>query len=217
MLRYDERLRTLALGFAMLAGFVDTIGFLMSGGLFVSFMSGNSTRLAIGFSETSSLVGQAAMLIALFVLGVVTNVVVCARVGAAQRKVTACAVVAVLLVASATLQSLAWPRGTVWAVCLAMGAANVVFQREGEVSIGVTYMTGNLVRLGYRIAYALLGQDRTAWLPYLLLWIAFVLGGIGGALTYRASAALCLWAAAAFAMVLVVVARVLTRPRYRSA
>ena len=34
-----------------LAGYVDATGFLMLGGFFVSFMSGNSTRLGVGLIE----------------------------------------------------------------------------------------------------------------------------------------------------------------------
>ena len=34
-----------------LAGFVDAVAFIQSGGFFVSFMSGNSTRMAVGFVQ----------------------------------------------------------------------------------------------------------------------------------------------------------------------
>lgn len=43
--------RTLAVLLSALAGYVDSLGFLQLGGLFVSFMSGNSTRLAVGISH----------------------------------------------------------------------------------------------------------------------------------------------------------------------
>lgn len=54
MLRHDRRVRVLAACFSGVAGYVDAIGFLMTGGFFVSFMSGNSTRLGIGLAEGSS-------------------------------------------------------------------------------------------------------------------------------------------------------------------
>ena len=38
------------------------------------------------------------------------------------------------------------------AMALAMGAENAVFEREGEVHIGLTYMTGTLVKFGQRLA-----------------------------------------------------------------
>ena len=45
---YPPRLIGLAVALAALAGFVDAIAFTRLGGYFVSFMSGNSTRLGVG-------------------------------------------------------------------------------------------------------------------------------------------------------------------------
>ena len=55
-------------------------------------------------------------------------------------------------------------------MALAMGAENAVFERDGKVSIGLTYMTGTLVKVGQRLTGALFGGDRFAWAPYPLLW-----------------------------------------------
>ena len=41
----------LACALSALAGYVDGIGFIHLGGLFVSFMSGNSTRLGVMIAE----------------------------------------------------------------------------------------------------------------------------------------------------------------------
>lgn len=73
MRRYENRYRLLAIGLAVLAGFVDALGFLKLGGMFVSFMSGNSTRMAVGVAipaQGSLFVGA---LIAAFVLGVMVG------------------------------------------------------------------------------------------------------------------------------------------------
>jgi uncharacterized membrane protein YoaK (UPF0700 family) len=51
------------------AGFVDAVGFIALGGFFVSFMSGNSTRLGVGLIEAASAARLAAILIAAFVSG----------------------------------------------------------------------------------------------------------------------------------------------------
>ena len=61
---------------------------------------------------------------------------------------------------------------------------NTCFVRDGEVSVGVTYMTGTLVKLGQRLGATLLGGDRWAWSPYLLLWLALAAGAVGGAVSY---------------------------------
>ncbi len=47
----DLRNLVLALALSALAGFFDGIGFLHLGGLFVSFMSGNSTRMSVSLAE----------------------------------------------------------------------------------------------------------------------------------------------------------------------
>lgn len=115
-----------------MAGFTDVIGFLASGGIFVSFMSGNSTRLALGIAQPSIAGLAAATLIALFVPGVILNVLVSGRASAPRRSAAppprrpaiATAGVALLLVAAAVLQMLSWTYGVVGTLCLAMGASN---------------------------------------------------------------------------------------------
>ena len=67
----DSR-RNIALACALsaLAGYVDGIGFVHLGGLFVSFMSGNSTRMGVSLAQGQWVTAaQALGLIALFVTG----------------------------------------------------------------------------------------------------------------------------------------------------
>ena len=87
-------------------------------------------------------------------------------------------------------------------MAVAMGAENAVFERDGEVSIGLTYMTGALVKLGQKITAALLGGDPFAWVPYLLLWLGLVGGAVAGAIAYPAVGLDALWIPAAAAAVL---------------
>jgi len=47
MLSHDSPSQKLAIGLALLAGFIDALGYFSLGGVFVSFMSGNSTRFAV--------------------------------------------------------------------------------------------------------------------------------------------------------------------------
>jgi uncharacterized membrane protein YoaK (UPF0700 family) len=205
MIRYDRNAQRLAICLAMLAGFVDAVGFLKLGGLFVSFMSGNSTRLAVGLAEGSILAVRAGLLIAAFVIGVVAGSLLSAR--AANRKATVLATVSAVLFAAAMLDLLGLGTTATAAMAIAMGCANTVFQRDGEVSIGVTYMTGTLVKLGQRIADALHGGDRTAWIPYLLLWLGLVMGAVAGSIGYIRIGMASLWIAASGAALLALVAR----------
>ena len=201
MIHYDRRLRSLAILLAMLAGFVDAIGFLRLGGMFVSFMSGNSTRLAVGIAAGSATAVLAATLIAAFVSGVVAGSLLSAS-APLNRKPLVLIAVAVLLGAAALLSHWHFDRAAVLIMAFAMGCANTVLQRDGEVSVGVTYMTGALVKVGQRIGAALLGGDPLGWLLFLLLWLGLVTGGIIGAISYAYVGMDCLWAASAAAFIL---------------
>ncbi|MFN9499121.1 MAG: DUF1275 family protein [Erythrobacteraceae bacterium] len=49
MHRYDPARQRLAFGLAGLAGLVDATGFVVAGGYFTSFMSGNTTRMGVSW------------------------------------------------------------------------------------------------------------------------------------------------------------------------
>ena len=66
----SRRNLALACSLSALAGYVDGVGFLHLGGMFVSFMSGNSTRLGVSLAEGHwSNAAGAIGVIALFVTG----------------------------------------------------------------------------------------------------------------------------------------------------
>lgn len=206
MIRYNRSARALAIGLALLAGFVDAIGFLFSGGLFVSFMSGNSTRLAVGLADGQAIAVLAAMLIAGFVSGVVLGNLLGARWPAARNAISL-AFVTLLLGLAGAFGLASQDRLLLLSLTLAMGCTNTIFQRDGDVTIGVTYMTGALVRLGQRIADALRGGKRWDWLPYLLLWSGLVAGAIMGAVTFAHIGLHSLWIAMLLAGIMAVWAR----------
>jgi uncharacterized membrane protein YoaK (UPF0700 family) len=198
MIRYERRIQFLAVGLSALAGFVDATGFLKLGGFFVSFMSGNTTRLAVGLAAGAPTAAIAACLVGLFVLGVMAGTLT-RHAARHQRPALILALVATLLAAAALLGMLGIPQGAVIAMTLAMGAENAVFAEAGEVRIGLTYMTGTLVKFGQRLAAALLGADHMAWAPYLLLWLGLAAGAIAGALLYPRLGLNNLWLAAVVA------------------
>lgn len=178
-----------------MAGYVDAVGFLMTGGFFVSFMSGNSTRLAVGLADHAAYASFALGLIVLFVVGVALGALV-GRLAKDRRGVAVLVLVSILLAGAATLVSCGLEQFAVLMLAAAMGAENTVFAEDGEVRIGLTYMTGTLVKLGKRITAALLGEDRLGWAPYLLLWLGLVAGASLGATAYHYVGSQALWAAA---------------------
>jgi uncharacterized membrane protein YoaK (UPF0700 family) len=206
MTSYDRGSIALAAALSSLAGFVDAIGFLHLGGFFVSFMSGNSTRLgtsiARGNSHEALIAGG---IIATFVVGVMLGSFCRHFAGARFGRSAVLVVQAVLLATGAWLMPHDLEPFATGAVCLAMGMENSVFVRGGEVSIGLTYMTGTLVKMGQRLAGAMLGGPRFAWLGYFALWLALALGAVAGALTFAELGTDGLWIAsglaAAFALV----------------
>ena len=206
MTRYDKRVQALAIGLSALAGYVDAIGFIELGGFFVSFMSGNSTRLGVGLIERSHDAAIAGGLIATFVVGVIVGSLTGRMAGSHRRSVVLMLVAALLAVAAACSAIGATPIG-VAAMVLAMGAENSVFEQGDDVHIGLTYMTGALVKFGQRAAAALTGGDRFAWAPYILLWAGLVVGAVSGAATHQWLGLSGLWFAAAFAAAFAMIAR----------
>lgn len=162
-------------------------------------MSGNSTRLGASVAG-GEIIGIVSLLIAAFVGGVIAATLVGrgSRPGRRRR---------VMLLVSGLLASAAGSIGLVPApVTLAfaagaMGAENGVFADGGD-ALGLTYMTGALVKIGQRLALAMTGGPLLGWLPYALLWAGLIAGGIAGGVTYAAFGLHALWPAAAFALLL---------------
>ncbi len=204
MRRYDNGRQLLAIGLAVLAGFVDALGFLNLRGMFVSFMSGNSTRLAVGAETPVHGSLFAGALIAAFVVGVMAGTAAGTAAGRWRKQGVLALVLLVLTVACFAAMPVGLSAVPTLLMAAAMGAANAVFQRDGEVSIGVTYMTGTLVKLGQHLTFALSGGARFPWVPYLLLWLGLVLGAIAGAMMFRVFALQALWIAVAFTASLLV-------------
>ncbi|WP_284943678.1 YoaK family protein [Acidisoma cladoniae] len=204
MTRYDRRMQLLAAGLAALAGYVDASGFIASGGFFVSFMSGNSTRMGIGVAQGVVSGALAAGIIAVFICGVVVGALAGQAAGTG-RSFVVLALVAVVLGASAAAGALGVVPAAVALMAMAMGLVNNVFERK--VSVGLTYMTGSLVKLGQGIAGSLQGDSHAEWITYLLFWLSFVCGVLLGAVAYPHLGLRGLWGGALVAAVLAQVTR----------
>lgn len=199
MTRLDRRRQCVAIALSCLAGYVDAIAFIASGGYFVSFMSGNSTRLGVAVAG-GEIIGIVSLLIVAFVSGVAAATLVAGQRPGRRRRVMLL-VFGLLACAGASIGLVPVPVTLAFAAA-AMGAENGVFADGGD-AIGLTYMTGALVKVGQRIAQAMTGGERFGWLPYALLWAGLIMGGVAGGLAYAAVGLQALWLAAGCALLLI--------------
>ena len=198
--------RWMAVLLAALAGYVDSIGFLQLGGLFVSFMSGNTTRMAAGLAQGDwRLAGTAGLILLLFVSGAMLGAMV-ASGGGPRPRARVLAVEAALLLAAALAAGLGRPFIAVTCMVLAMGLENAVFLRNGQGGVGLTYMTGALVKIGHALAAALRGGALRDVIAPLMLWGGLTAGAILGALAFSMGGLVALYPAAGLAAALAVAA-----------
>lgn len=193
----------LAMTMAAMAGCIDAIGFIQLNGFFVSFMSGNSTRLAISVQHGNwSAAVMLLSIIGFFVTGTTLGAIVRNGMPSRYKAPGTLAMVSALLVVAALCDCLGVITASMLLIALAMGAENAVLQGDNTNPIGVTYMTGTLVKMGQHIALALQGGDKLAWLSYLLLWLGLIAGGIAGAFIFMHVGVYALWFPAVWATAL---------------
>jgi uncharacterized membrane protein YoaK (UPF0700 family) len=184
--RLDRNARLLAVSFAAMAGMVDAIGFLASGGFFLSFMSGNSTRLSVGLVDAAPYVGMVAALLTSFVTGVVAGSLIGRKnmLSPSRRQAFILIIISLLLFAAPLIANFGFLLIGLCFAAFCMGLESTLFEREGSVSFGLTYMTGALVKIGQGLATMISGGPRLEWMPYLLLWLGLIIGAAVGALMF---------------------------------
>lgn len=205
MILNDRQRRSFAMALAGMAGFVDSVGFLSAQGYFVSFMSGNTTRLgvALGTAPADALVP--ALLITGFIAGVTGGALLSDRAGN-LRKPAVLALVTALLTMASLARLLDHPAMMMATLVLAMGALNNTFQRDGEVTVGLTYMTGALVKLGIGLAGWISGKRAGGWTSWAQLWMGLLAGAVLGAFLQDRLPMGCLWIASAWCALMVAIA-----------
>lgn len=165
------------------AGFVDAIGYTHIGKLYLSFMSGNTTRFGIALAEWDhATILLAGAVIGLFVLGAGLGTLLTdpparrpmARVMGVEVALFALALGLVVTLDDAT---------ALLPVAIAMGMQNSVHQVVLKADIGKSFVTGALFSLGQSLARALRGRVPAAeWLVYAASWLSFVAGVALGSL-----------------------------------
>ncbi|KAA2227063.1 DUF1275 domain-containing protein [Pseudomonas brenneri] len=164
---------------SVLAGMTDAIGFMASGD-FVSFMSGNTTRLAVAISEGDlGLTGRLTLLVATFILGNALGVII-------SRLSKRHALPLLLCIATLLCGAAAWPMTeqlpAVLAAIIAMGMLNAAVEQVNGLPVGLTYVTGALSRFGRGLGRWMLGERRNGWRVQLIPWAGMFVGAVIGAL-----------------------------------
>ncbi|GJE37691.1 YoaK family protein [Methylobacterium persicinum] len=176
-----------AIALAMLAGTADSIGFLEFSQLFMSFMSGNTTRFGVAVANADwDNVTRVASTIALFCFGAFLGTLIAAAVGRWRLSVL------LTLQAALLATGLFMPWGTfayplhAYPIVLALGLQNATLQDEGGRSLALTYVTGAVVRFGTGCANLLLGTVAPSFWIQAPLWAGLSTGAVlGGLLDYR--------------------------------
>lgn len=184
----------LAVLLAALAGWIDAVGVAGSAGVFLSFMSGNTTQLAISLARQEwTKAALLAAVLAAFVLGVLVGELIDAVSGRFGRPVVL-VLEAALLGSGAALQwhTPQWPPLLAPFECcplvLAMGMQNACMRRAGGINIGLTYVTGTLVQLGRSLADAVRGNGGGSNLvKYLTVWLSLACGAAIGTIALSVS------------------------------
>jgi len=209
--------RRLAIGLALIAGYVDAYG-LVALGTFVSFMSGNTTR-------TGSMAGQgnfmaalpSTLAIAFFVAGAFAGTWLTHSSLRHSRQVLLGVVTALLtvIVGVTQLGSLDADVG-IATLGLAMGMMNTTESRVGAEAVSLTFVTGDLHRMGSHLALAVkrapLEDAQGPWDTHFRrarllasVWAGFL---IGAALSRPATSYLGVWVLLPPVLMLVVLALV---------
>ena len=189
----------LACALSALAGYVDGIGFLHLGGLFVSFMSGNSTRLGVSLAAGDwHDAADAFVLIALFICGAAAGSLIVLGCRSHRQPWVLLAEASLLGVAALAYGLACGCRDCGDRAGDGTGKRGIPDRRRR--GIGLTYVTGTLVKVGQLAGVALKGGPRWDWLPNLLLWVALVAGAVAGAAAYHRINLAAIWFAAVVAL-----------------
>ena len=185
--RSEARLAALL---ATIAGFVDAYG-IMAYGVFVSFMSGNTTQT--GYQTAEGEFGPAsasALAILFFFIGTFAGALFAGPAGPPARRLVfafvAAALAAIIGLTQLGLLSIGFG---IAIVSFAMGVFNSALSRVGAQAVSLTFVTGTLSRVGSHLALAArrvpLTDSQGPWDTHLrrAMLLARVRGGfLGGAL-----------------------------------
>ncbi len=195
----------------LLAGFVDAISFVVLGGNFVSFMSGNSTIMASSIAAGKwGLAGLTGGLIGTFFAGAAAGAAIYHWGGAHAQRLVLLAVLVVLSV-GITIATIGPLTPGMLVVAAGTGILNAALL-SSPVGGALTYVTGTLVKSAQGLVQGLAEGDPWRWLRTLWMWLVFCLGAVAGGVAQRAAGTASLWGGVVLATAAMAVSLITPRP-----
>lgn len=174
---------------AALAGVLGATAFTHSAGYFVTFMTGNAQRAALGYFRGDVLLSVSAGLLIVSFVGGVVVASVCRRHFwvAHPHGPTVLTTFSLFAATMVDVVDEGWEENfldfaPITLLAFGIGALNTSFVKDGEVSVPLSYVTGTLVKMGQGIERHIAGGSLADWLGYFLLFASFVLGATVGGL-----------------------------------
>lgn len=169
-----------------IAGYFDAIGYSELDNLYVSFMSGNSTRLGMAL-----VAGDHAVIIG--VLSIVAAFFIGSAAGAYLAdmsddnrfvRIWACELILVVFTMVLKLVGAGW--FALVFIAMAMGIQNAIHQKIAGADIGKSFITGALSAAGQSLVCAFKGRASFREpASYALSWLMFVVGVAVGAVAWN--------------------------------
>jgi uncharacterized membrane protein YoaK (UPF0700 family) len=192
---------------AALAGMVDVIGYLHLQGLFVSYMSGNSTQLAAALGQGNlGGAGTIAKLIVVFVLGAAAGQMLAGFTGEWHMSWVLAGVIVLLTIAGLLAAA---PEPMVFA----MGALNASMHRAGNIPVSLTFVTGVLVRFGQGLGDFLTRRSgELKWSAQAVPWLGLIAGATVGSAAFMRIGEAAIWVPVALAALLLACSAAIHQP-----
>ena len=166
----------------LLAGFIDSIGYLGLGKVYLSFMSGNSTKLGIALFEADyALWAATGTVVLLFIAGAFVGTFITESWG--KWHLTLILIVECVLFLFAIMLSIRFhTQYIIFPIAMAMGMQNTMHQMVAHADVGKGFVSGTLFGIGQALAKAARGKaPASEWAVLALSWFIFVIGAALGA------------------------------------
>jgi uncharacterized membrane protein YoaK (UPF0700 family) len=177
--------RALALTLLAAAGYLDAVAFLALSGIFVAFMSGNTTILgqSIAYGHWHTLAICAALIIGFFAGNILGNVIT--RWGGPRAHHIQSSATIAWVALGALLTVVVSPEIGLPVVAIGSGLINTALSRSTDVHVGLTYVTGTLVKAAHQLVYGIRTDDAWQWTTTVATWLVFACGAMAGGFGYR--------------------------------